>query len=271
MCYSTIAVKSLCSNHSRALSACLWREANQLSAVGLMSLQWQSGGDLYLASTLSLLSADNIGPILPSVAHLSPLKFTLRPLWWAYWSICTTGPNMRLRKRERKRVASRGWRQQASDSHSSAASHLGYPVTMELRAPSVRFPAKAVTANEAWQTKRWRLAALVVTCQGGKSIAITVCSAPAGIDPRMSPLSGCQAKMPELLTWNVLPWSETSSEMNPHLGMKLAKETNQNAAFEVSLFPFNSGQTQITDQYFHDQTGHLKNTHISEKMDRYKS
>lgn len=59
--------------------------------------------------------------------------------------------------------------------------------------------------------------------------------------------------------------------MNPHLGMKLAKETNQNAAFEVSLFPFNSGQTQITDQYFHDQTGHLKNTHISERMDRYKS
>lgn len=59
--------------------------------------------------------------------------------------------------------------------------------------------------------------------------------------------------------------------MNPHLGMKLAKETNQNAAFEVSLFPFNSGQTQITDQYFHDQTGHLKNTHISERMDCYKS
>lgn len=78
--------------------------------------------------------------------------------------------------------------------------------------------------------------------------------------------------MSELLTSAELRFHdlETSSEMNPHLVTKLAKQTNQNAAFVVFLFPFNSGQTQITDQYFHDQTGYLKNTHISKRMDCYK-
>lgn len=58
--------------------------------------------------------------------------------------------------------------------------------------------------------------------------------------------------------------------MNPHLVMKLAKKTHQNTPFIVFLFPFNSGQTKITDQYFHDQTGNLKNAHISERTDSYK-
>lgn len=79
MCYSTIAVKTLCSNHSRALSTRLWREANQLSADELMSLQRQSGGPIFSVHSLPL-NGDNIGPFHPSVAHLSLLKFTIRPV-----------------------------------------------------------------------------------------------------------------------------------------------------------------------------------------------